>query len=168
MDTNETNTIEKPAFLPHYGGFWIRACAFLLDLLVISALNGLLIYPVFRLTGLEMGSGMFSGVNIATAIVFFAYFVLMTKFFGQTLGKMIFGLKVLSKNGERPGWIAVLIRELAGRYIYTSITFFGLPFLAILYVVAAFTPKKQAIHDLFADTTVIHERTVVRTEPVKV
>ncbi|MDZ5712475.1 RDD family protein [Jeotgalibacillus haloalkalitolerans] len=168
MDTNESNYIEKPAFLPHYGGFWIRVCAYLFDLLVIAALNGLLIYPVFRLSGLEMGSGMFSSVNIATAAVFFAYFVLMTKFFGQTLGKMIFGLRVVAKDGERPGWITVLIRELAGRYIYTSITFFGLPFLAVLYVAAAFTPKKQAVHDLFADTTVVHERTVVKAETVKV
>ncbi|TFE00916.1 RDD family protein [Jeotgalibacillus salarius] len=168
METNETNHLATPAFLPHYGGFWIRVCAYLFDLLVIGALNGLLVYPVFRLSGLEMGSGMFSGVNIVTAIVFFAYFVLMTKFFGQTLGKMIFGLRVVSKEGKRPGWITVIIRELAGRYIYTSITFFGLPFLAILYAVAAFTPKKQGIHDIFADTAVVHERTVVRPETANV
>ncbi|MBM7578948.1 RDD family protein [Jeotgalibacillus terrae] len=168
MEMNETYQPETQVFLPHYGGFWIRVCAFLFDLLVIGALNGLLIYPVFRLSGLEMGSGMFSGVNIATAIVFFAYFVLMTKFFSQTLGKMIFGLKVISKDGAKPGWVTVLIRELAGRYIYTAITFFGIPFLALLYIVAGFTPKKQGVHDLFADTTVVHERTVIRAEAVKV
>lgn len=75
----------------------------------------------------------------------------MTKFFGQTLGKMVFGLKVIPLNDERLSWSTVIFREWIGRYISATIW--------ILYVIAAFTPKKQALHDMFADTAVIHERT---------
>ena len=43
-----------------------------------------------------------------------------------------------------------MFREWIGRFISGTII--------ILYVVVGFLPKKQGIHDLFADTTVIHER----------
>jgi uncharacterized RDD family membrane protein YckC len=134
-----------------YGGFWMRFWAYLLDLAVVGSINGILVKPVFRLLDLPLGGGgIFSPINIATAAVFYLYFVLMTKYFGQTLGKMVFGLKVVPLNGERLSWSTVIFREWIGRYI--SATF------QILYVIAAFTPKKQALHDIFADTVVIHER----------
>lgn len=134
-----------------YGGFWMRFWAYLLDLLVIAGVNGILIKPAFRIFDLSLESnGIFTPINMATAAVFYLYFVLMTKYFGQTLGKMVFGLKVVPLNGESLSWGTVIFREWIGRYI--SATF------QILYIIAAFTPKKQALHDLFADTTVIYER----------
>ncbi|TDL35465.1 RDD family protein [Jeotgalibacillus sp. S-D1] len=139
----------------------MRVWAYLFDVLVIAALNGLLIYPVFRLTGLNEPIGIISVAGIAATLTYFAYFVLMTKFYSQTLGKMVFGLKVVSLKGELLSWPAVLFRELVGRYIHTALTVFTIPLLMILYLVVAFTPKKQGVHDLIADTTVIHERTVL-------
>lgn len=147
-------TIERePETIVQYGGFWMRFWAYLLDLTVIAGLSGIIVNPLFRATGLDLGAnGIFTPVNIASALVFYLYFVLMTKFFSQTLGKMVFGLKVIPLNGERLSWSMVLFREWIGRYI--SATIF------VLYAVAAFTPKKQALHDMFADTAVIHERRI--------
>ena len=72
----------------------------------------------------------------------------MTKFFSQTLGKMVFGIKVVTLE-ERPlTWMTVLFREFIGRYI-SKLFFIG-------YLIVAFLPKKQGIHDLLSDTTVIH------------
>ncbi|WP_227396624.1 RDD family protein [Jeotgalibacillus aurantiacus] len=173
MDHHEHEALQSEAvpstvtYEPHYGGFWIRVCAYLFDLLVIAALNGLLIEPAFRLAGIELTGGMFSPINIATGIVFFAYFVLMTKILGQTLGKMIFGLRVVALPSEKLSWVTVLFRELIGRYLHIAITFFSLPVFLFLYGVVAFTPKKQGIHDLLAETTVIHERTVIAGKPEK-
>ncbi|MEW9500678.1 RDD family protein [Jeotgalibacillus marinus] len=147
----------NPVLTPHYGGFWMRVWAYLFDVLVIAAINGLLVYPVFRIIGIANDGGMFSVVNIVTTITYFAYFVLMTKFLGQTLGKMIFGLKVITLKREDLGWSTVVFRELIGRYIHTALVILTFP----LYLVVAFTPKKQGIHDFIADTTVIHERTVL-------
>lgn len=149
------------ATAPHYGGFWMRVWAYLFDLLVIAAVNGLIIYPVFKLMGLNESIGIISPAGIASTFVYFAYFVFMTKFFSQTLGKMVFGLKVVSLKGKPLSWPIVLFRELIGRYIHTAITIFTVPILMVLFLVVAFTPKKQGIHDLIADTSVIHERTVL-------
>ena len=134
-----------------YAGFWMRFWAYLLDLLVIGSLNGIVVYPIFRALGLSLNdANMFAPVSIVTAIIFYAYFVLMTRFFGQTLGKMVFGLRVISLNDQSLSWGAIMFREWIGRFISGTII--------ILYVVVGFLPKKQGIHDLFADTTVIHER----------
>ncbi|MFC0270304.1 RDD family protein [Metabacillus herbersteinensis] len=145
----------------HYAGFWMRFWAYLFDLLVVGSVNRIIIYPLFALMGINTsGAGIFSPIEIVTAITFFLYFVLMTKYFNQTLGKMIFGLKVVSvlKEKEPLPWSTVLFRELVGRYI-SKVIWIG-------YLIVAFTNKKQGLHDLFADTTVVHEKlyTVSRKE----
>ncbi|MDQ0156496.1 putative RDD family membrane protein YckC [Robertmurraya andreesenii] len=134
-----------------YAGFWMRFWAYILDLIVIGSIDRILINPVFRAFDLELSAiSMFAPISIATAITFYAYFVLMTKFFGQTLGKMAFGLKVVDLKGNKLSWSTILFREWIGRFISTTIW--------ITYAVVAFLPKKQGLHDLFSDTTVVHEK----------
>jgi len=131
-------------------GFWMRFWAYLVDLIVIGSIDRLLVKTIFRLFGISLdNTGMFSPFSVATAVVFYLYFVFMTKYTGQTIGKMIFGLKVVSIKDNNRTWGTILFRELIGRYLSTTIW--------ILYIVVAFTPKKQGIHDLFADTTVVRE-----------
>ena len=133
-----------------YAGFWTRFWAYLLDLVVIGSINRMIINPVFRALDVSLiEDGIFSPVAIATAVVFYLYFVLMTKFLGQTLGKMVFGLRVVELDGKGLSWGTVIFREWIGRFISATIM--------VLYVVVAFTKKKQGLHDLFADTTVIYE-----------
>lgn len=168
MDTNNPSTIERevenalgsnpPSYSSvekneevRYAGFWMRFWAYLLDLIVIGSINRLLIYPVFRALDLDLNElSMFAPISIATAITFYAYFVLMTKILGQTLGKMAFGLKVVNLKGNQLSWSTILFREWVGRFISTTVW--------ITYAIVAFLPKKQGIHDLFSDTTVIHEK----------
>lgn len=141
---------EQHLYAGLYAGFWTRFWAYLLDLIVIGSINRMIINPVFRALDVSLiEDQIFSPMAIATAIVFYLYFVLMTKFFGQTLGKMVFGLKVVELDGKGLTWGTVLFREWIGRFISATIM--------ILYVVVAFTKKKQGLHDLFADTTVIYE-----------
>lgn len=134
-----------------FAGFWMRFWAYLLDLIVIGSIDRIVINPLFRAIGIDLHSGdFFAPIAIATAITYYGYFVLMTKFFGQTLGKMVFGLRVVDLRGEKLSWSSVLFREWIGRFIST--------FIFILYILVAILPKKQGIHDLFADTSVIHEQ----------
>ncbi len=134
-----------------YAGFWMRFWAYLLDLLIIASLNGILVYPILRAFDIKTSDpSMFAPVSILTAVIFYGYFVLMTKFFGQTLGKMVFGLKVISLGDQKLSWSTIMFREWIGRFISGSIL--------ILYIVVAFLPRRQGIHDIFADTTVVHER----------
>lgn len=145
----ETTKIRKESFV--YAGFWMRFWAYLLDLLMIFSLNAMIIKPLFRGLGISLSdAGVFSAYGIVSGIVFYAYFILMTKFFQQTVGKMVFGLKVIPLKQEPPSWGTIIFREGIGRYISATII--------VLYAVVAFTPKKQGLHDLFADTSVIHEQ----------
>lgn len=155
----EEQLIQEKDVIPHVGfkeerrfaGFWMRFWAYLLDLLVIGSIERILIYPLFRSLDLSLHeSSMFAPISILTAVIFYAYFVLMTKFLGQTLGKMAFGLKVVDLNGKKLTWGTILFREWIGRFISTTVW--------ISYVIVAFLPKKQGLHDLFTDTSVIHER----------
>jgi uncharacterized RDD family membrane protein YckC len=135
----------------YYAGFWMRFWAYLLDLVVIGSLNRLVIYPLFRLLDISItDSSMFAAISIATAITYYLYFVLMTKKFNQTLGKMVFGLKVATISGEKISWSTVIFREFIGRFISKVII--------IGYIIVAFLPKKQGLHDVFADTTVTLEK----------
>lgn len=132
-------------------GFWVRFWAYLIDLLVISAATSILLKPVFALLGIDTGNvPWYAPFAILSAILFYAYFVLMTKFLGQTLGKMIFAIRVVSLKKDSLDWGTLLFREWIGRFISATV----LP----LYLIVGFTPLKQGVHDYFADTTVVHEQ----------
>lgn len=142
---------EGPFDLNAYAGFWIRFCAYLVDLLIIASLRLMIVRPIVLLLDLD-SEGVFSVKNIMSVIIFYAYFIFLTKYTGQTLGKMIFGIRVIPLHGNRLTWDTVIFRELVGRYICHTVK--------ILYVLAGLLPKKQGLHDYFADTCVIHEEVV--------
>ncbi len=141
---------------PYFAGFWIRFFAYIMDLIVIAALNGIIINPILRILQFDFSGGLFSLVGFVKTILFLLYFILMTKFFAQTLGKMVFGLKVIREDGEKLTWLNVLFREGALRFVQKNI----LP----LYLVVAFTPHKQGIADLMEQTAVVHENLMALSE----
>lgn len=141
----EVNTIEPEQL--QFAGFWMRFWAYLADLIVIGSLNRILIHPIFAFMDSDSKFSFLSGEVIATTIVFFVYFVLMTKFFSQTLGKMIFGLKVVTLKEDKMTWVTIIFREFIGRFI-SKTTVIG-------YLLAGLLPKKQGLHDIFADTSVV-------------
>lgn len=142
---------EAPCYL---AGFWLRLWAFLLDLVTVYAINGLLLSPLLRFAGGgQITLASFSGQTVLSALLFFLYFAIMTKVAGQTVGKMVFGLRVVSVNGLPLTWGQILFREGVGRLLHHI--FF---FLQVLYVTVGFTARKQGLHDMIADTFVIQEK----------
>lgn len=142
----EKVTQERPI---HFAGFWMRFWAYLLDLIVVGSIERLLVKPIFRVFDISLTEfNMFAPISIASALIFYLYFVLMTKYFNQTLGKMVFGLKVVDLKGGKLSWGTILFREWIGRFISVTVI--------IGYIIVAFLPKKQGLHDLFTNTTVIH------------
>lgn len=139
--------IEHPSI--RYAGFWMRFWAYLLDLVVVGSMVRLMIKPLFRMLDIPLAeSNMFAPVSIASAVIFYLYFVLMTKYFNQTLAKMVFGLKVVDLKSGQLTWGTILFREWIGRFISATVI--------VGYIIVAFLPKKQGLHDLFTDTTVVH------------
>ncbi|WP_347549283.1 RDD family protein [Pseudalkalibacillus hwajinpoensis] len=134
-----------------FAGFWMRFWAYLVDIIVVASLNGILITPVIKGFEIPASEPAFLPLQaILTGVVYYAYFILMTKFFAQTLGKMLFALRVQPDQGERLTWGTVIFREGIGRFISKTILFVG-------FLVVAFTKNKKGIHDMFADTIVVHE-----------
>ena len=132
-----------------YAGFWMRFWAYLLDLIIIGSIERLIVNPLFRVLEIPLVEfNMFAPVSIASAVIFYLYFVLMTKYFNQTLGKMVFGIKVIDLKNDNLTWGTILFREWIGRFISATVV--------IGYIIVAFLPKKQGLHDLFTDTSVIH------------
>ena len=151
-ETSKTGTVQSGNQEENlrFAGFWMRLWAYLIDLIVIGSIGRIILKPVLKILGVEDSSSFFSPLTIGSAIIFYLYFVLMTKYFSQTLGKMALGLKVISLKEARLSWGTVIFREFIGRFINRTII--------VLYILVGFLPKHQGLHDIFADTSVIHER----------
>ncbi|KOY81228.1 RDD family protein [Lysinibacillus macroides] len=144
-------SIKSKSYTLKTAGFWIRFWAFLLDGFIVSAVIGILINPIFYLMDWSLSESVwYAPISIITAILYYSYFVLMTKFFGQTLGKMVFGLRVISLKHDQLTWSDVLFRDWIGRVINNIF----MP----LYILVVIMPENQGLHDYFADTTVVHEK----------
>src|SRR5699024_4886587 len=136
-----------------YAGFWMRFWAYIVDLIIVFSLNGILLSPLkFINEGEPIEAGIWTISGILGTIILYVYFVWMTKWKGQTIGKMIFGLKVIHKEEKPLRWSDLIFREVIGRFFYRVFWIINL-----LYLVVAFDRKKQGIHDQQADTVVIHE-----------
>lgn len=131
-----------------YASFGLRAFAFIVDMLVIGAIYKILINVLgidldYEIYGIEMA-------EILRWIVTILYFVIIsfvTK--GQSLGKMIVGIRVVSLTSDKLDLGQILIREIAGRFIQNTIM--------ILYLLPIFTPKNQSLIDFFVDTAVVKD-----------
>jgi len=150
--SSDYETIETEHYHAKYAGFWTRLWAYTIDLIVLSAISGIIIKPVFRIAGWEITNPsffLFSPYKVTVLLLLLVYFTAMTKYLQQTVGKMIMGIRVAPKDGGQLTWGAVIFREVIGRFISKM--------LLIPYLLVLFMPKKEALHDLFADTIVEHE-----------
>ncbi|MFS0689132.1 RDD family protein [Sporosarcina sp. 179-K 8C2 HS] len=153
----EYEIVRTERFIPKFAGFWTRFWAYVIDLLIVSSISGIFIKPVFRVLDIKISNPsflLFSPYKVTLLILFLGYFALMTKVAGQTIGKMILGIKVVRQDGGKLTWGTILFREVIGRFISKLLT--------IPYLLVVFMPNKESLHDLFADTFVIHEQSFER------
>lgn len=136
-----------------YAGFWMRFWAYLTDLFITGAISLFIVAPFVR--SIELNNTLIGQITLNTIIsfiVFVMYFAITTKYFNQTIGKMLFGIKVVRGDQAKLTWADIFYREILGRTFYQT---FGL--MNVLYIGIAFTPEKQGLHDFVADTRVVHE-----------
>lgn len=155
--THERTVAEYVTYSQKEAGFWMRFWAFLIDTLLVSAVIGIAVNPFFYFFDWDLqATNWYAPIVIISGVIYYTYFVLMTKFFTQTVGKMIFGLKVVTDDGAPLSWSTVLFRECVGRFISNT-------FMKIPYLIVVFTPQHKAVHDFAADTHVVHETTYKET-----
>ncbi|MCQ8279006.1 RDD family protein [Acetobacteraceae bacterium KSS8] len=169
--------VHAPAMVWGYAGFWWRVLAFLLDMLVLAVLDEL----VILLTGMRQFGIAFDGDDAAAhdgpfstidysvtvtqaphlhwhthgnsfALLSFAltagYFILLESSRWQaTLGKRICGMRVTDLHGRRIG-LGRAVGRYAGKYVSWLIFCIG-------FLMAGWTRRKQALHDLMASTLVM-------------
>lgn len=93
------------------------------------------------------GQGVFV---LVTLLVAWSYFIVLEWLWeGRTLGKRMFGLRVISADGSPASFTAVLIRNLL-RIVDFLPAFYGLGLLAIVL-----SPRSQRLGDLAAGTFVV-------------
>ena len=130
-----------------HAGFWLRTAAYLIDTAILVIL-GIAIGIGSSFAG-EMG--MLIG-NIAYLLISLLYWPVMESSARRaTFGKSVVGIEVTDLNGKRLTFLRALLRNLAK--IISAIPLF------IGYLLAAFTGRKQALHDM------ITKCLVVRTGP---
>lgn len=166
ISTTEQNQVK-------YAGFWLRFAAYIIDQCVIGFAGFVLAVPIiigivafgvnlsfmknrdefFNEGGLMMVGGII-GLIILIAlfslVMSWLYYALMeSSKYGGTLGKMAVSIKVVDLNGNR-----VSFGRASGRYFSRIITNMT---MLIGYIIAGFTDKKQALHDMIASCLVIRK-----------
>jgi uncharacterized RDD family membrane protein YckC len=141
-----------------YGGFWIRFVAAIIDGILVQVV----VVPVGALLGGMIGvAGVAArmpgeGTRLVAVIVGAALGLLASWIYEaamessslqSTLGKMIFGMKVTDLNRNRISFARATGRHFA-KYLSSMILFIG-------YIMAGFTERKQALHDIIASTVVV-------------
>jgi len=143
-------------------GFWKRVAAYFIDYVILTVFTYIVLIPL-SILGVVVGGisgntdsaagsiGMILTMGIGYLFIFVANMMypawMHSSKYQATLGKMAVGIKVVRSNGER-----LTLGRAVGRffaYLLSSIT------LCIGFVMAAFTQRKQALHDIICDTLVV-------------
>src|SRR5699024_12461481 len=113
-DTNNTRKTE-----PRYAGFWMRLCAYVIDTIVIFSISGFFTSPLSLIDGSSNLSifGFWSTAAVISTLVYYSYFLIMTKLLGQTLVNMILNSTVIPKKNHNLSWIDLLSSEVTGLLI---------------------------------------------------
>nr|WP_295376926.1 RDD family protein [Pseudoxanthomonas sp.] len=143
-----------------YAGFWKRVAAYIIDTFVMTIINTVVGMVVgMAMVGLLMSNG---GATLDSPVwwalqglSYLAQIVIMAVYFAwfhasshqATPGKMAIGIKVVDRHGATISfWRGI------GRFFAT---FVSTLLLLAGYLMAAFTRRKQALHDLICGTLVV-------------
>lgn len=144
---------------PQYAGFWLRFVAALIDGILLATCGcivGGCIGGAFGAAGGMRGASSATGMHIGTQVLIqfsgiiigWLYHALMESGPWQaTLGKKALGLMVTDLQGGR-----ITFGRASGRHFAKMIS--GI-ILLIGYMMAGWTEKKQALHDIIAGTLVV-------------
>ena len=139
-------------------GFWIRAVALVIDMVVLTLVDLSLGSVARRVWGasVEDSAVLHSATSLFTLIFAALYVTLLHAGTGQTIGKMAVRAHVVLVDGEPVPVGASLLRFFG--YFASCVT------LGFGYLMAGLRRDKRALHDLIAGTRV--ERRVPARRPV--
>lgn len=129
-----------------FGGFWIRFLAVLVDSAIVFLLMALIVAG----GAAALGGDMAPLAGLAAWLFGFLYWPVMhASKLQATFGKALLRLRVTGYQGSRISFLRSLGRELS-KILSGAVFMVG-------YLMAGFTARKQALHDLVASTYVVRE-----------
>ena len=148
-----------------WAGFWLRFVAWFIDSIILQIASTFIVLPFAVSTGIRdvilnhppqspaeiiALFGSLSKLIVISACIKWLYYALLESSAWQaTIGKKTLGLEVTDLEGHR-----ISFARATGRYFAKIISV--LTFL-IGYIMAGFTEKKQALHDMIAGCLVIRK-----------
>jgi uncharacterized RDD family membrane protein YckC len=147
--------VRKPVV---YAGFWLRLVAYIIDVLLLAIVAGFFVMkPMMDRAGLPVDniwlfmsnrSRQALAIQGAVWMIAWLYFALLESSSWQaTPGKRAMGLQVTDLEGKQITFARASGRFF-GKFLSQSLLFVG-------FVLAGFTQKKQALHDILARCLVI-------------
>ena len=131
-----------------FAGFWRRLLAYLVDTTLLLGVY-FSIFTAVKLLASDDSNAVLNIAPVCGALGWAYYAILESSPVRGTLGKLALGLYVADVHGDPIGfWRAVLRNAL--KYLSSLLLFSG-------WLMAAFTPRKQALHDLLAGTLVLRK-----------
>jgi uncharacterized RDD family membrane protein YckC len=134
-----------------YAGFWKRLAAFILDYIILTAIfifTGGVIGLLIGSPDHEVADNVSGAIG---AVIWWLYYAFMESSERQaTLGKIAVRIKVVDRQGMRISFLRATGRHFA-KLLSTLTLFIG-------YLMAAFTSRKQALHDMVASCLVVNRR----------
>lgn len=147
------STASAPVMAGIYAGFWKRLVAMAIDFVILIVLSASLGGVVGMVYGAISGSPDLKAAeamgNFVGIVVWWLYYAFLESSSKQaTLGKMALGIQVVDQQGGR-----ISFGRATGRHFAKVIS--GM-ILLIGYLMAGFTAKKQALHDMMAGCLVVN------------
>jgi uncharacterized RDD family membrane protein YckC len=133
-----------------YAGFWRRFGALFIDIIILSVISlvlGFVIVLVFAVAAPRSAVAPTLAAAVILVIGILYYPVQETSEVQATLGKRALGIKVTDLEGRRVSFGRALGRNLL-KILSGVLLFVG-------YLMAAFTARKQALHDIIAGCLVV-------------
>jgi uncharacterized RDD family membrane protein YckC len=130
-----------------------RVLATIVDLIVLGVLFAVLTIPFGSSTveGAAVSGSLGTLGTLLYTVIALAYYVLLEGYLGQTVGKMLLGIKVVRENtGEVPGIGAAAIRTVLR--IIDGFFFYLVAFITVLV-----SGKNQRLGDMAANTLVVRK-----------
>lgn len=133
----------------NYAGFWIRFVAIFLDSIISVIFSVILTFVLRMAVGFDTEDMMATLlINLFSAVFGLIYYAgFESSKYQATLGKQMMGIYVTDESGAPISFLRA-----TGRYFAKIISSV---ILLIGFIMAAFTSKKQALHDMIASTLVL-------------
>ena len=144
-----------------YAGFWLRLVAYIIDAIILGMAGVIAFFPLFRANihafttqnpwevYTSMSRPLFAIRLLALMLGWIYYASMESSSWQATLGKKILGLKVTDLAGNR-----ITFARASGRFFGKILS--GM-ILGIGFLMAGFTARKQALHDILAGCLVLRQ-----------